>query len=270
MTMAQRSCLRQCLSILFVVVVLAPSASLASTYRDALNKYWTKELKEAGVAPLFYASTEFAPKSVWVKKGPRLDYFGSGLDLLPDSLVPVSVAAIVLPTQSSDAETKVSVALQLSGVKEIGDNELKFLRDSGLKWDIKYENAEMHFFAIRDARRTTRRLTSSVLADYLSEKQGGETLMQVVKAVHVSGAEIGVDAKTSSGVAISAEVVAALKSLGFSFDSKRNRHYRLASTKSMYYAIGLRELSSDGLKSAVVGAAPISEPVIAPTSWSGD
>ena len=244
-----------------VIIVLAISVLVgsplcaASKYRNALKNYWQKQLKEEGLSPIYYASSIHAPKSVWTQTGSKLDYFSSGLDLLPDLRVPFLVGKINLPDVSQERELAISASLQLAGVKEVADADLDAFINSKTEWKIQAGEAEMHFIAKRDARRCTRLFTGPVLADYFTDLKNNEKLFVVVKAVFVKSPLIEVTGSSEAGGKLSAEMEGTLEKLGFEVKRGSTSKATLKGN-DMYYAVGLRELTSSGLKSSVSGVLP--------------
>jgi hypothetical protein len=236
------------------LLILTATNELAAEdkYRKTLKRYWQKTLREEGLSPLFYASTVHAPRTVWVKDGQVLDFFSSGQDLFPASRVPLQVAEIELPDFKGNREFKVSLGLQLAGVRELGDASLDALIGSDTEWGIELGEAEIHFIGKRDARRTIKTLTGETLTEYIADTLPGESLQVIVKAVFVRGVRVEVRGSSGQAIEANAEAAEVLEGLGFGFDRSKRVWYSLEG-KDMYYAAGFRSLTKDGLKSAVEG-----------------
>ena len=244
------------LVVLSFTLASPPPGNAASKYRKALKNYWEKQLKEEGVSPLFYGSTIHTPKTVWTKTGGVYDFYGSGLDLYPENLLPVLKGDISLPDIAKDREVAISVGLQLAGIKDVADVDLNALVNSKTSWRIAAEAAEMHFLAKRDARRCNRLFTGPILADYFTDLQPGERLFVVLKAVFISEPTIEVTGSFEVGGEVGAEATGLLEKLGFKASSKKTLTASLKGT-NRYFAVGFRELTESGLKSdAAVDGAP--------------
>ncbi len=241
--------LLHCLAVLAVLISPA-SLQAESEYRKALKAYWKGQFKEDGFTPLYYASTAYAPKSVWIEIAGTREFFAAGIDLLPESRVKVLTSEISLPSDEGERNRKVSAALQFSGVKDIADADLKVRVESSLEWDTKVESAELQFFGKRDARRCLGTATAAVLVEYFKDVKDKEKLWIVEEAVFVKGATVTVKASGALEATIGANLEGALTSLGFSIaGDKKSATSQNVSQK--YFAVGLRALTTDGLKSAL-------------------
>ena len=239
------------------VFCAASSASAESEYRKALKSYWKGQFKEDGFSPLYYASTAYAPKSVWIETKNGREFFAAGIDLLPESRVKILTSEISLPSNEGEKSRKVSAALQLSGVKDISDADLKLLAESSLEWDVKFETAELQYFGKRDARRCLAKATATVLSDYFTDVNADEKLWIVEEAVFVRGASIAVKASGAAEATLAGVLEGVLKSVGFTVAADKKSATSVKAT-DMYFAVGLRSLTAEGLKSGgLEGPQPI-------------
>lgn len=235
--------------LLLIVTLTFSNITFAETsYRKSLNQFWKKELKEEGLTPLTYASTFHEPKTVFVLKNGVLDYFASGIDLLPESRVKTHKADISLPGSESSSNSKLELALQLKKVKDIADVEFKALKEAGLNWSIESTGAEIHFFSKRDARRTMGTVTKPILANYFQDKKVGERLFQIVKAIYVKDSKIQVSSSDAANGQFKVGLIKVLENLGFSISKDKKSAYSVGAS-NMYVAVGFRELTKSGLKS---------------------